>query len=185
MKSIIIGITGGIATGKSCVTNYLRTNNYTVLDADEYAHLAYEDDEIKKEIQNHFHTLDRKEIGQIVFHNEKEKEYLESLIHPFVKKQILSHMSEFTFIDVPLLYESGFDSLCDQVIVVSCEKKIEIERLMKRNQLSYEEAIHRISLQMSLKEKEKRADYIIDNSGSLESLYKKVDQVIEEIKNDL
>jgi dephospho-CoA kinase len=187
----VIGLTGGIATGKSTVSKLFKQHGLTVLDADEIAHHAYDQgSETYKAIVNRFDCLENGEIsraklGAIVFHDEKARHDLEAIIHPFVKETMIEGIrkaeGQTVILDVPLLYEAHFDELCDQVVVVALDEDKEITRLMARNHLSREEAITRIKAQMPLSEKQKRADYVIDNSGSRQELRKQVDDFLRKV----
>lgn len=189
----VVGITGGIATGKSTVTKMLRSHGYTVLDADVMTHKAYEPgSETFKQITASFDCLEngeisRKKLGQIVFQNPQQKKVLEDIIHPYVYKRmeegIRTASGSLIFLDVPLLFEAHFDTLCDAVIVVSCTPDIQLRRLMARNHLSKEESQRRISSQMPLAEKEARADYVIDNSGDRYHLQNQVKRVLGELRH--
>ncbi|MGM9951887.1 MAG: dephospho-CoA kinase [Intestinibaculum porci] len=188
----VIGITGGIATGKSTVTKALKKAGYTVLDADEIAHQAYlPDHPCYKQIIEHFDVLEegaisRTKLGAIVFRDEKARKQLEDIIHPYVRSCLIEGIRKsqdaLLFIDVPLLFETHFDDLCDAIIVVSASREIEIKRLMARNHFSLEEASRRIASQMPLEEKVKRATYVIDNSYDRMHLKKCIDRVMKEIR---
>lgn len=183
----VIGLTGGIATGKSTVTKYLRKVGYVVLDADEFAHHAYDDQPCRAKIIEAFGEADRVKIGQIVFHDRKARGRLEDIIHPYVREEIQKAIDTSTqkilFIDVPLLFEAHFDELCQAIIVVSASQETELERLMARNHLSRQEALTRIQAQMPLSEKVKRATYVIDNSFDRMHLRKEIERVLKEIRS--
>lgn len=188
----VIGLTGGIATGKSTVSSYLKKKGYFIVDADMIAHDALMKGKKPYELVcAHFPSvveegeINRRALGKIVFHDQKEKDILESYVLPYVREEIEKEIEkhEEVILDVPLLFEKQYDILCDFIIVVSCSYEIQLKRLMERNHFSKEEAHARIMSQMSLAEKEKRADYIIHNDGNLEELYKQVDDVIREVKH--
>lgn len=189
----VVGITGGIATGKSTVTKMLRNHGYTVLDADVMSHDAYlPGSETFKKITASFDCLEngvisRKKLGQIVFSDEAKRKELEAIIHPYVYQRmeegIKKASGSLIFLDVPLLFEAHFDRLCNAVIVVTCAPDIELSRFMARNHLGKEASICRIKSQMPLSEKEKRADYVIDNSGDRYHLQSQVKRVLGELRH--
>lgn len=187
----IIGLTGGIASGKSTVSYYLMTHGYEVIDADQISHRALEaGTKAFKQVIEHFDVLEngiinRQKLGDIIFNNKKEKEYLENILHPYIKETIIDQINHsknsLVFIDVPLLFEAGWDDLCDYTVLVSCQKDIQIERILKRDQCTYAQALDRIRNQMSLEEKEKRADFIIHNNTNYYDLEKEILKVLKEV----
>ena len=188
----VIGLTGSIAVGKSTVTRYLREHGFEVVDADEISRHALD---IGKECYNKVVErfgcvkedggIDRQQLGQLVFSDPLKKKQLEDIIHPYVcqkiKEEIQASHEQYIFLDVPLLYEAGLDALCDSVIVVDLPLEKQIERLMERNHIEKQAALHLIQQQMSSEEKRKKADYIIDNSCDLHELYKNIDNVLKEV----
>ncbi|MDD8048286.1 MAG: dephospho-CoA kinase [Thomasclavelia sp.] len=180
----VIGITGGIACGKSEVTSYLTSKGYVVIDSDKLVNEAYQDSDIKNKLEASFHTLDKKSIGQVIFNDTNKKKTLENIIHPFVieglKKGIQTNQNQdLIFLDIPLLYESNLEYLCDKVIVVSITLDNQIKRLCKRDNIDPNYARIKIDSQMRLKEKEKRADYVLDNNHSLDDLYHQIDMILK------
>ena len=130
--------------------------------------------------------IDRKKLGDLVFSNPDLKKKLEALTHPKIKSEILNlfnkHKNDkFIFVSVPLLYEAGFDDIFDKVLVIKVEDNIQLERLMKRNNLTKDEALIRINSQMPQSEKENRADYIISNNSTLENLESEIKNFIASI----
>ncbi len=189
----IIGLTGGIATGKSTVSDYLRRRyDLPVLDADVYARAAVaKGSEILKRICDRYgsqillpdDSLNRSRLGQIIFNDRTEKNWIEQQIHPFVRSQFKTVAATFlpsqTLVySIPLLFEANLTHLVTEIWVVTCSAIQQQERLMARNQLSATEARSRIDAQTSLPEKCKRADYIIDNSASKEETFAEVDNVL-------
>lgn len=193
--TLVIGITGSIAVGKSTVTNYLLQHGYQVLDADEFSHKALQKGTISyQQVVKTFDCLDndgnidRKKLGSIVFNDVSQKEKLEAIIHPYVieclKKGIEDCCEEMIFLDIPLLYEAHLEYLCDKIIVVYIDEKLQLERLMKRNHIDEDEARLLIASQISIEEKRKLADYVIDNREYFEVLYKRIDEILEVIKDE-
>ena len=194
--SRVIGITGSIAVGKSTVTQYLKTHGYCVLDADEISHQALEkESHCYHKIVECFDCLDdnenisRQKLGQIVFHDPQQKALLESIIHPYVqemlKKGIEQCQEPLIFLDVPLLYETHMDTMCDDVIVVYVDEKTQLKRLMKRNQIDEKQARLLMSQQISIEKKKEMGDYIIDNRQNFEDLYVQIERVLEVLKNEI
>jgi dephospho-CoA kinase len=131
--------------------------------------------------------LDRKKLGELIFHNEKEKLKLNSISHPIIKEEVLKEINKangIVFVDVPLLYESKFDSLCDKVICVYLSRKTQIERLMERDHIDYSYAKSKIASQMDLDQKRDLADYVIDSKGSFQETERQVLKILEMIKGE-
>lgn len=185
---MIIGLTGGIATGKSQSSKIFKELGCYIIDADKLSRtLTTKDSKCLKEIVetfgtdilNYNGTLNRKKLGQIVFNDKQAKMDLERIIHPHIIKktnEIIAKKYNKTniIVDAPLLFEVGLDRVCDKVIVIYARYHIQITRFMKRDNLSKEEAIKRIALQMPIEDKMRLADITIDNSGTLIDLKKNV-----------
>jgi len=193
MSQRLIGLTGGIATGKTTVSDYLRDRyGFPILDADIYAKEAVEVDspifqEIVKrygpEIQLENRALNRTKLGDIIFNDTDEKAWLEAQIHPYVRKRfqevINSLNSQIIVLSIPLLIEANLTHLVSEIWVVFCDYEQQIQRLQQRNHLTEQQAIARIKNQLPLTEKITRADVVLDNSGSLEYLYQQIDQIVK------
>ena len=177
---IKVGISGKIASGKSEAENILREFGFFVFDLDLISHKLFEEnEEIQNEILKEFNTLNRKEIGKIVFQNENKKEKLEQIIHPKLKEKIEEIFNKFKhekaiFISGALLFKSGFDSLFDKTIFIDANENIRLERLMKRNNLSRQEALLRLNLQ----DDGAFADFIIENNSNIENLKTKIQNIL-------
>ena len=187
----IIGLTGGIATGKSTVSDYLATTyNLPVLDADIYARVAVEIGSPVLDAIAHRYadillldgTLNRQKLGQIIFSNPQERQWLEQQIHPDVRDRFVTAIKKLSaqtvVLVVPLLFEAGMTDLVTEIWVVYCSQQQQVERLMQRNQLTREQAQARIQSQMPIQEKCDRADVILDNSSTQEALLKQVDTAL-------
>lgn len=188
--SLTVGLTGGIASGKSTVSSLLIKKGYTVIDADIEARLAVEKgEEAYQEILRHFGervllkdgSIDRAELGSIIFHNETERKALNSIVHPAVRKRMtalkeraISRKEHLIILDIPLLFESKLQYMCDKTLLVYADENIQLQRLMQRNQLSEKEAMARIQSQMPLKDKKALADAVIDNNGTIEETEKQL-----------
>ena len=191
-KCHLIGLTGGIATGKSTVSSYL-TNQYqlTILDADGYAReaLAVGTPAYHATLNRYGSTLkkidgslDRSRLGALIFANPQEKAWLESQIHPWVRHclqtAIAASERPILILDIPLLFEAGFTDLVTSIWVVFCSDEQQLKRLMERNHLSAQEARQRIASQWPLRAKVARADFLLDNSQDLPFLYGQIDQAV-------
>lgn len=189
----VIGITGSIATGKSSVSNYIKSKGYVVIDSDELVHKLYLKDSILyNKLISYFgesikgiDQIDRNALRNIVFNDMNKLQALNSITHPIIfdelKKVIESLNVDLIFIDVPLLFEAGFEKLCDKVVVVYTNIDIEIKRLMKRDNINKDEAYLKISKQIGIDVKAKRADYVIDNSRDFNNTKKQIDELLERI----
>src|SRR5437762_5482305 len=176
-----IGITGGISTGKSTFVGCLREflPNAAFFDADEAAHALLNRPEVEKQIRREFGArvfstagdLNRTKLRAIVFGDATKKRALERILHPRIRRQWRTEAKEhrnspkFFFADIPLLYETGGETLCDRVVVVSCSEKMQLARLKKRMSITATEARKMIESQVSLKEKMRRADHVVWNNG--------------------
>ncbi|SCY73298.1 dephospho-CoA kinase [Paenibacillus polysaccharolyticus] len=178
-----IGLTGGIATGKSSVSAYLASKGALLIDADVIARevmlpghpvLAAAVQRFGQAILNEDGTLDRKKLGSIVFQHPEERKALEAITHPAIRKEMreraaayeLKHPDKLVVSDIPLLYESGLEEGFTEVMVVYVPRAVQLERLMNRDQMTQADAEARIAAQMDIERKKERADIVIDNSGS-------------------
>lgn len=172
-----VAITGNIASGKSAVEKILESKGFKVYDTDKIAHEILEN---SSEVKDAFGTTDRKKIAKIVFSNSEKLKQLESIIHPRVKDELnkifLSDL-KIVFVSVPQLFETDFDKLFDKIIYVTADRKIRLERLMKRNSLSKEEALIRVNAQKEDKKKE-NSDFVIENDSDLANLEVQVEKVL-------
>ncbi len=197
MHQRIIGITGGIATGKTTVSDYLHhIYELPILDADLYARQALTGDRLSKIgdrygklILDDQGNLDRRKLGAIVFDSEIERHWLEALIHPYVKEGLISSakcLAPSTVVMViPLLFEAKMQDLVTEIWVITCDRQQQIQRLINRNHLSEIEAIQRIDSQMSQAEKAELADVIIVNADDSKQLFWQVDQALHKSKLDI
>jgi dephospho-CoA kinase len=193
MKKRLIGLTGGIATGKSTVANYLvAAYNLPILDADVYARDAVSvGSDILAQISRRYGAeillvdgnLNRSKLGEIIFNQPEERSWVENIIHPYVRScfsQAINNSSANTLVLViPLLFEVGLENLVSEVWVVSCSAAQQQERLIQRNNLTSEQALARINSQLAIAEKIARADVVLDNSSTLESLLQQIDIVMK------
>ncbi len=185
----IIGLTGGIASGKSTVLDLIKKNyNVNVFDCDKESHMLLENIDIKRKIEKEFgnyvfdnEKISRKKLGEIVFSNKNKLKKLNDIIHPVIKEKI-KNLNKTTIVDIPLLFECGFSDLFNEIVLVYVNYDNQIKRLIKRNNISKKEAENKISLQIDLEEKRKYANYIIDNNtNNLLELEIEVKKVFDEI----
>jgi len=187
----IIGITGGIATGKTTVSNYLsKVYALPILDADLYARSAIGSELLSLLTQRYGQiildrdrNLDRSQLANIIFQDRTERDWLKSQIHPYVRDRLIeesvSYAPNTVVMVIPLLFEANMTDLVTEIWVVACSPEIELQRLIDRNQLSVEDAQLRIAAQLPLAEKIDRADIVLDNSGNLEDLYAQIDRSVQ------
>jgi len=194
VEMIVVGLTGGIATGKSTVSKQLVAKGYDVIDADEITRELQAPGSIAlQEIEQAFGpdvlkddgSLNRKWLAQIIFSDVLARQRLNAIMHPKVflemKARIKASRADLLFLDVPLLFEIGFDQLTDINVVVYAPSDVQLERLMARDQMDEEEALAKIKSQLPIAEKIRQADFIIHNGGTLEALEVNVTQVLEKI----
>jgi dephospho-CoA kinase len=189
----LIGLTGGIGTGKTTVSNYL-TDRYAlpVLDADIYAREAVaQGSQILLAIFQRYGDrvklangeLNRSALGDIVFNNPQEKQWLEAQIHPFVRDRFAQELqqlsSNIVVLSIPLLFEANLMALVTEIWVVSCDRSRQIERLQQRNGLTPQQAETRINSQMPLTQKIALADLVLTNDAGLAELYAQVDVALQ------
>lgn len=169
----IIGLTGGIATGKSTAAATLRSLGAYVLDADTVSRaLTAPGGAAADAVLRRFHTLDRKALGRIVFSDPKARADLEAIVHPMVRgamaEALKAYSGDVAVLEIPLLYESGMETLADEVWVTYLPLEVQAQRLMARDGISQADAMARINCQMPTEEKLRRADAAIDTSGSVQ-----------------
>lgn len=189
MKSKVIVITGSIATGKSLVSSYLKDKGYKLLDADEIAHSLMQVGQVNynnivgcfgKDILDDKKNINNKKLANIVFDDKDKLDILNNLTHDNIFNKIMNDISILTdkiiFVDIPLYIENIANNNLpvDEIWLVYTDEKTQLQRLMKRNDLNQEEATSRIKSQMSIEEKVKFADFIIDNRKSREETIKQV-----------
>ena len=190
----IIGITGGIASGKSTVTNCLRQKGYQVIDADQVVHeLQAKGGKLYQAlvswlgsaILNEAGELDRPKLSQHIFSSQENLAKSSRLQNDIIRQELanrrdqLAKIEETFFMDIPLLFEQDYADWFDEVWLVDVSKGTQLERLMARNNLSQEEAQQRIAAQLSLADKRQRAEIVIDNNGALSDTLKQVQALLD------
>ncbi len=188
----VIGLTGGIASGKSTASRRLREMGAALVDTDIIAHeLAQPGEALWQLYTEHFgvqvlhadRTLDRAAIARQIFTSSRERAWMDRVAHPLILAECQQQLTAFrdqgcpsAVLDAPLLLEVGWDAFVDEVWLVAAVPKIQLRRLMERDSLSRAEAVKRMAAQLSLAEKSQRADLILDNNGTMEQLLAQVDQ---------
>ena len=190
----IIGITGGIASGKSTVTNFLRQKGFQVVDADALVHqLQKPGGRLFKALVQHFGQeiilengeLNRPLLASLIFSNTEEREWSKQIQGEIIREELarlrdqLAQTESIFFMDIPLLFEQDYSSWFDQTWLVYVEPDVQMERLMKRDQLSKDLAISRLSAQWPLEEKKGLASQVIDNNGNQDLLLTQVSILLE------
>ena len=179
MSAYVIGLTGGISTGKSNLSSALKRAGAKVIDADEISRsLTAPGGDALPLIRQAFgnrvfegENLDRRALGELVFGNPEKRQILNGIVHPMVFEKTRAEIAaseEPVILDVPLLFECGMDEWCDEIWCAYVPQKIQAKRLMARDGLSYRQAMNRIHSQMPTLEKAKRADRVIRTTGSRE-----------------
>jgi dephospho-CoA kinase len=195
---MIIGVTGGFSSGKSTVAGFLAERGAMVLDADAIAHQMMEPGEncyqavvelFGDSILGEGQRIDRQFLGKIVFSDFKKLQRLNQIIHPYVKQKfkeaaariLMENPRSLIVFDVPLLVESGMTGDVDWMVVVTTTVKKQIERAMERFGLAEREALRRIQAQIPLREKARRADFVISTSGTLDETKKQVEKLCQKL----
>jgi dephospho-CoA kinase len=198
---LLVGLTGGIASGKSLVARVLRDLGAQLIDADRIVHeLLQPHQQSWHSVVEHFgrgilladDCIDRKKLGEIIFHDPEQRAWLNSCLHPKVFDVYLSQVRQMltrppetiVIFDAALLIETGYHRKMDRLIVVYSELEQQIERLTKRDNFTKEQALARIQSQMPLSEKRGHADYVIDNTGSRERTIEQAREVFLKLKQE-
>ncbi|MGY3765127.1 dephospho-CoA kinase [Vagococcus vulneris] len=187
-----LGLTGSIATGKSTVSTYFKEKGIPIIDADIIARdvVAKGTPGLKAIVNKFGHdillpdgALNRQALGAIIFRNDNKRKVLNNLLSSFIRTEITTQMNAYrktncalVIVDIPLLFEGGYQADMDAVMVVSISEATQRQRLMERNDLNEIEAKQRINSQWSIEKKEELADYIIDNNGTKAETYKQIDK---------
>lgn len=193
----IIGLTGGIASGKSTVTSYLREKGYAVIDADRVVHdLQAPGGELYQALVEHFGTeilldtgdLNRPALAERIFSSQNEIAWSNQVQGEMIRKALarerdrLIEAEDLFFMDIPLLIEQGYLDWFDQVWLVYVTEDTQLERLMERNALTEVQARDRLAAQMSLDEKKALVDLVLDNNSKRDHLYQQIDRALEQIE---
>ena len=192
-----IGLTGGIASGKTTITNYIRTQkNIPILDADDLSRelikpntygykkiLDYFGNKIIDNKKNSERIINTKLLRNIIFKNSESKEWIEKLLHPLIKEKMIEECNQYKnnqtiVLVIPLLFEAKFEDICTEIWLVKCPKELQKKRLITRDKISEKEADECINLQLSFEEKRKFSDIILDNSDDHNKWIKTIREVL-------
>jgi dephospho-CoA kinase len=187
---MILGLTGGIASGKSTASKILKKLGAIIIDADEISRKISTSVEVIEKVRDAFGEeaildgqLNRQKLREIIFKEKEKRTLLNSIMHPIIVKKIQIEIEEnknknLIVLDIPLLFETKLEYLCDKILVIWVEENIQIERIMKRDNSSEEMARKILNSQMSLLEKLKKADCSIENNGTIGDLEKKIKKIL-------
>ena len=192
-----IGLTGGIASGKTTITNYIRKyKNIPILDADNLSRelikpntygykkiLDYFGNKIIDNTNNSERVINRKLLRKIIFKHSESKEWIEKLLHPLIKEKMIEECSQYKInqtisLDIPLWFEAKFEDICTEIWLVKCPKELQKKRLIKRDKISEKEAYDSINLQLNFEEKRKFSDIILDNSDDQNKWIKTIRELL-------
>ena len=200
MKKVVIGLTGGIGTGKSTVSQILKEKKFPVIDLDIISHEVIKFPKVVEKIVENFGKevleynntgnwiVSREKLGRVIFGNREKRLILNSVMHPeilrIMREKILECKKEnkIIFVEIQLLFEVQWEKEFDYILLVSAEKETQIKRILSRDKRSKEEALSIINSQMPLDEKKKRSEYVIENDGNIQDLEKKVDDFLKKIE---
>jgi dephospho-CoA kinase len=198
--SLVIGLTGGIASGKSTVSNFLKEMDITVVDADLEARLAVMKGEsayfkiiaeFGEDILLANGEIDRQKLGSIIFHQVEKRQRLNDIVHPEVRQRMSDQVEkakrkneEVIVLDIPLLFESKLTYMVDKTVLVFVDNETQLKRLIARNNLSVEDAEARIHSQMPLSDKIRLADAVINNNGSIADTKKQLIEILAQFGID-
>ena len=192
-----IGLTGGIASGKTTITNYIKKyKNIPILDADNLSRelikpntygykkiLDYFGNKIIDNKNNSERAINRKLLRNIIFKHSESKEWIEKLLHPLIKEKMIEECSKYKnnqtiVLVIPLLFEAKFEDICTEIWLVKCPKELQKKRLITRDKISEKEANDSINLQLSFEEKRKFSDVILDNSDDQNKWIKTIRELL-------
>ena len=192
-----IGLTGGIASGKTTITNYIRKHkNIPILDADNLSRelikpntygykkiLNYFGNQIIDNRNNTEQEINRKLLRKIIFKHSESKEWIEKLLHPLIKEKMIEECSQYKntqtlILVIPLLFEAKFEDICTEIWLVKSPEEIQKKRLISRDKISEKEALDSINLQLSFEEKRKLSDIILDNSDDQNKWINKIKELL-------
>lgn len=198
---MVIGLTGGIGTGKSTVSQILKDRGFPVIDLDVISHEVIEFSSVVEKIVQNFGrevldedeagncTISREKLGKIIFSDKKKRLALNSIMHPEIlkvmHKKILECKSEknkIIFVEVQLLFEVQWEKEFDYILLVAAKRDMQVRRVLERDKRSEEEAWNIINSQMSLDEKREKSDFVIENDGNMDDLNKKVDKFLKSLE---
>ena len=199
---MVIGLTGGIGTGKSTVSQILRKKKFPVIDLDTISHEVIKIPKVIEKIVENFGKevlensgnfenknnaiqISREKLGKIIFENKEKRLLLNSIMHPEILHTMREQISKYKknnkiiFVEIQLLFEVQWEKELDYILLVSAEKSTQIRRILERDKRSENDALNIINSQLPLDEKKKRSDFVIENDGNIEVLKEKIDKFLE------
>ena len=197
MKKVVIGLTGGIGTGKSTVSQILQRKGYKVIDLDVISHEVIKFPKVVEKIVQNFgreilesddfgkYNISREKLGKITIDNKEKRLKLNSIMHPEIlramREEILEYKKEskIVFVEIQLLFEVQWEKEFDYILLISAKKSTQIRRILERDKRSENDALNIINSQLPLDEKKKRSDFVIENDGNIEELKEKIDKFLE------
>ena len=197
MKKVVIGLTGGIGTGKSTVSQILKEKKFPVIDLDIISHEVIKFPKVVEKIVENFGKevleynntgnwiISREKLGRVIFGNREKRLILNSIMHPeilrIMREKILECKKEnkIIFVEIQLLFEVQWEKEFDYILLISAKKSTQIRRILERDKRSENDALNIINSQLPLDEKKKRSDFVIENDGNIEELKEKIDKFLE------
>ena len=199
---MVIGLTGGIGTGKSTVSQILRGNKFPAIDLDTISHEVIKIPKVIEKIvenfgkevlensgnfenENNAIRISREKLGKIIFENKEKRLLLNSIMHPEILHTMREQISKYKknnkiiFVEIQLLFEVQWEKEFDYILLISAKKSTQIRRILERDKRSEIDALNIINSQLSLDEKKKRSDFVIENDGNIEELKEKIDKFLE------
>lgn len=194
MKKTYIAITGNIGCGKTTISNFLKTIGYNVIDVDKISHNLLDSEQIISKLKNIFgnfflenNKVNRKKLGDYVFKSKENLKILNSIMHPEIIKELENQMinskDKFVFVDIPLLFELKLENKFDKIICTNLSKKIQIQRIKIRDNLTYKKIRNVIRNQLSLQYKIEKSNYLVRTKNK-KYLKKDIMYILKEIKNE-
>lgn len=194
---MIVGLTGGIASGKSTMSRELERLGAYIIDADKISREVSSSSKIVEEIGRKLgekvivnNKVDRKKLKEIIFNNKEKRELLNVIMHPAIVKKMEEEIKKnsnrnIIILDIPLLYEAKLEYLCDKTLLVWTKEEIQVKRMIKRDNISIELAKSIIDSQMSLEIKKEKSDYLVENNSGIKELKRKIEIIYDIIQDVL
>ena len=199
---MVIGLTGGIGTGKSTVSQILQEKKFPVIDLDTISHEVIKIPKVIEKIvenfgkevlensgnfenENNAIRISREKLGKIIFENKEKRLLLNSIMHPEILRVMREQVSKYKknnkiiFVEIQLLFEVQWEKEFDYILLISAKKSTQIRRILERDKRSENDALNIINSQLPLDEKKKRSDFVIENDGNIEELKEKIDKFLE------
>lgn len=192
MKRLVVGLTGGVGSGKSTVAAFFRKRGAQVVDADAIGHRVLDRPALRARLVRAFGRgilrddgrVDRAALGRAAFRSRRSIARLNRIVHPAISREMRRQTARrrWSVVDAALLYESGWDAMCDRVIFVRASRRVRERRVRASRGWSRAELARRERLQGSLREKEKRADYVVDNEGPVSRTRRRLESICQDVR---